>query len=157
MGYSCCFPVAAPALLCPGSQLWGKHKAEEEKKEERERGSRERATQRCKGSFCCWRKSWVPRKQKMGPAAASLALLCLCSVCVCVPTGTADAAPTQVRCFLFICETELTFWIDYVAVSVVSHISTSCLDKILKPFTGLWAYVLNMCVHVCRWDQGLDK
>ncbi|XP_070843355.1 C-type lectin domain family 11 member A [Chaetodon trifascialis] len=35
------------------------------------------------------------RKQKMGPAAASLALLCLCSLGLCAPTGTADAPPTQ--------------------------------------------------------------
>ena len=47
--------------------------------------------------LCCWSQSRVIRELKMGPAEASLALLCLCSLGLSVLTGTASAAPTQVR------------------------------------------------------------
>ena len=70
---------------------------------EREREREQGKTQR---EFSCWSKSRVIGKQKMGPAATSLALLCLCSLGLCVPTGTAGASPTQVRTacgFCFFC------------------------------------------------------
>lgn len=95
-----------PFTHLKGDSYWLPTVGEEwrrEREKPRQWKERDRETRRYRGSFCCWRKSRVTMKQKMGPAATSLALLCLCSLGVCVPMGTGSAAPAQVRTSYAVC------------------------------------------------------
>lgn len=157
MGDSCCFPVATPALLCSGSQLWGKHKAKEGKRSERERREREIGRRResnaeVQREFLLLKENWSYWKAENGTgchlarSAVSMSSGCVCSYrdgWCCTDTGQ------DCMCAL------LWSFYDWMLLLVLSHFH-ACLDKTLTPFTVLWGYFLYVCVRVCRWDSGVN-